>query len=44
MYDTTHCTMRVVGGLVMRDLKTESGDTMIALDLMYIHKYTSCSI
>ena len=35
MYDTTYCTGRVVGDLVMRDLKTESGDTMIALGLMY---------
>ena len=34
MYDTTYCTRRVVGDLVMRDLKTESRDTVIALDLI----------
>ena len=35
MYDTTYCTMRMVWDLVMRNLKIESRDTMIALDPMY---------
>ena len=40
MYDTTYCTRRVVGGLVMRDLKYR--DTIIVLDKFgelteYIH-------
>ena len=32
MYDTTYRIRRVVGDLVMWELKTESRDTMIALD------------
>ena len=32
---TTYCARRVVGGLAMRNLKIESRETMIAVDLMY---------